>query len=92
MYYGTHHPKNTDSDLTLEWIVIELPALLAGWDSKKGGSERFKGQKLRMEEGGLGGESRFRSIRVRSDASNSNETYPFLVPFSLALEQESKQA
>jgi NADPH:quinone reductase-like Zn-dependent oxidoreductase len=35
------------------WVKDELPALLAGWNTEKNGSDKFKGQKLRVMEGGL---------------------------------------
>ena len=35
------------------WVKDELPALLAGWETAKNGSSKFKGQKLRVMDGGL---------------------------------------
>ncbi|KAI0314877.1 hypothetical protein OF83DRAFT_1063083 [Amylostereum chailletii] len=35
------------------WVTTELPALLDGWDTAKGGSPKLKAPKLRVFEGGL---------------------------------------
>ena len=42
-----------DNKGAYEWNTKELPALLAGWDTSKGGSPKYKAQKLRIMEGGL---------------------------------------
>lgn len=45
-----------------EWVSKELPSLLAGWSTEKNGSDKFKGQSLRVMEGGL--DSKYSTIVV----------------------------
>ena len=47
----------TDAAFATDWLSKELPSLLEGWHAAENGSERYKGQKLRLMEGGLGGEA-----------------------------------
>jgi hypothetical protein len=42
-----------DNAESYKWVTNEAPNLLAGWDSSKGGSPKYKVQKLRIMQGGL---------------------------------------
>jgi hypothetical protein len=42
-----------DNAESYKWVTNEAPNLLAGWESSKGGSPKYKAQKLRVMEGGL---------------------------------------
>lgn len=52
-----HRPD--DANVSLDWVSNELPTILQGWETNNGGSERYKGQKIRALDGGLQGRSIF---------------------------------
>lgn len=65
-----------DTNDAYKWSQEELPQLLDGWDTAKGGSPKYKAQKIRVMNGGL--DNIMESFEIMRDGGYSAEklVYP----------------